>query len=55
MDAMNAMFEKNLPPYLAHDLDAWKKDVEEHSRFLDCRFYKTYLAARRETLFGRWR
>ena len=29
---MNKMFERNLPPYLAHDLDAWKKGVEEKSR-----------------------
>ena len=21
------MYERNLPPYLAHDLDAWKKGV----------------------------
>jgi len=21
----NEMFERNLPPYLAHDLEAWKK------------------------------
>ena len=32
----NEMFERNLPPYLAHDLEAWKKGVEETSRFLDC-------------------
>ena len=32
----NEMYERNLPPYLTHDLDAWKKDVEEKSRFLDC-------------------
>ena len=25
------MFERNLPPYLAHDLEAWKKGVEEKS------------------------
>ena len=24
----NEMFERNLPPYLAHDLEAWKKGVE---------------------------
>ena len=30
------MHEIALPPYLAHDLDAWKKGVEEKSRFLDC-------------------
>lgn len=47
----NEVFEKNLPPYLAHDLDAWKRGVKEHSRFLDCLFYKTYLAARFEALF----
>jgi hypothetical protein len=33
---MNEMFECNLPPYLAHDLEAWKKGVEEHSHLLDC-------------------
>jgi len=32
---MGNMFECNLPPYLAHDLEAWKKGIEEHSRFLD--------------------
>lgn len=74
------MYERNLPPYLAHDLETWKKGVEEKSRFLDClwgelygsiniaeindnaitplladlqrQFYKTYLAARYEVLFG---
>ena len=25
---MNEMYERNLPPYLAHDLEAWKKGVE---------------------------
>ena len=25
----NEMFEKNLPPHMAQDLDAWKKGVEE--------------------------
>ena len=25
----NEMFERNLPPYLAYDLEAWKKGVEE--------------------------
>ena len=32
----NEMYERNLPGYLAHDLDARKKGVEEKSRFLDC-------------------
>lgn len=31
---MNSMFEQNLPPYLAHDLDAWKKGVEGKSPLL---------------------
>jgi len=31
----NEMLERNLPPYLAHDLDAWKKGVEEKSRLFD--------------------
>ena len=22
------MYERNLPPYLAHDLEAWKKGVD---------------------------
>ena len=30
------MCERNLPPYLAHDLEAWEKGVEEHSYLLDC-------------------
>ncbi len=38
----NAMFERNLPPYLAHDLEAWKKGVEEKSRFLDCLWGELY-------------
>jgi len=25
----NEMFERNLAPYLAYNLDAWKKGVEE--------------------------
>ena len=33
---MNSMYEQNLPPYLAHNLDAWEKGVEEHSYLLDC-------------------
>ena len=32
MQWMNEMFERNLPLYLAHDLEAWKKGVEEKSR-----------------------
>jgi hypothetical protein len=32
---MNKMYERNLPPYLAHDLDAWKKGVEGNSYLLD--------------------
>jgi hypothetical protein len=30
------MYERNLPGWLAHDLETWKKGVEEKSRFLDC-------------------
>ena len=33
---MNTMYECNLPPYLAHDLEAWKKGVEEHSHVNQC-------------------
>ena len=36
------IYERNLPPYLAHDLDAWKKGVEEKSRFLDCLWGEFY-------------
>jgi len=36
------MLERNLPPYLAHDLEAWKKGVEEKSRFLDCLWGELY-------------
>ena len=39
---MNEMYERNLPPYLAHDLEVWKKGVEEHSRFLDCLWGELY-------------
>ena len=31
---MNSMYERNLPPYLAHDLEAWKKGVEGKSPLL---------------------
>ena len=27
----NEMYERNLPPHLAHDLEAWKKGIEEKS------------------------
>jgi len=36
------MFERNLPPYLAQDLDAWKKGVVGNG----FRYSRTYLAAR---------
>ena len=39
---MPEMYERNLPPYLAHDLEAWKKGVEEKSRFLDCLWGELY-------------
>jgi len=29
MRRMNEMYERNLPEYLANDLAAWKKGVEE--------------------------
>ena len=38
----NEMFERNLPPYLAHDLEAWKKGVEEKSHLLDCLWGELY-------------
>ena len=36
------MFERNLPPYLAHDL---MTDLQRQ-------FYKTYLVARHKVMFG---
>ena len=36
------MLERNLPPYLAGDLEAWKKGVREGSRFLDCLWGELY-------------
>ena len=30
------MYECNLTPYLAHDLEAYKKGLEERSHLLDC-------------------
>ena len=36
------MFERNLPPYLANDLAAWKKGVAEKSRLLDCLWGELY-------------
>ena len=38
----NEMFERNLPPYLAHDLEAWKKGVAEKSHLLDCLWGELY-------------
>ena len=39
---MTPMFECNLPPYLAHDLEAWKKGVAEKSHLLDCLWGELY-------------
>ena len=36
------MHECNLPPYLAHDLEAYKKGLEDHLRFLDCLWVEHY-------------
>ncbi len=36
------MHEIALPAYLAHDLEAWKRGVEEKSRFLDCLWGELY-------------
>ena len=41
-DMEDEMFERNLPPYLANDLAAWKKGVEEGSRLLDCLWGELY-------------
>ncbi len=36
------MFEKALPPYLAHDLEAYKKGLVEKSSLLDCLWGELY-------------
>ena len=36
------MHERNIPPCLAHDLEVWKKGIEEKSRFLDCLWGELY-------------
>ena len=36
------MSERNLPPYLVHDRDARKKDVEEKPHLLDCLWGELY-------------
>jgi len=48
------MYERNLPPYLTHDLGAINVFIDDMP-LLTARqqqFYKTYLAARYEVLFG---
>ena len=39
---MTEMYERNLPEYLANDLAAWKKGVEEKSHLLDCLWGELY-------------
>ena len=39
---MESFLERNLPSYLAHDLEAWKKGVEEKSHLLDCLWGELY-------------
>ena len=48
------MYERNLQPYLAHDLEAINAFIDDMPLLTDRQqqFYKTYLAARREVLFG---
>ncbi len=36
------MFERALPPYLAHDLEAYKKGIAEKSSLLDCLWGELY-------------
>jgi len=50
----NEMYERNLPPYLAHDLEAINAFIDDMPLLTDLQqqFYKTYLAARHEVLFG---
>ena len=47
------MYERNLPPYLAHDLAAVNAFIDDVPLLTDLQrqFYKTYLAARYEELF----
>ena len=43
----NEMFERNLPPYLVYDFEAWEKDNDEGSY----RFCKPNLLAGCEAMF----
>ena len=47
------MYERNLPPYLAHDLAAVNAFIDDVPLLTDLQrqFYKTYLVARYEELF----
>lgn len=51
---MNSMYERNLPPYLAHDLEAINAFIDDMPLLTDFQqqFYKTYPATRYEALFG---
>ena len=51
---MNSMCERNLPPCLAHDLEAINAFIDDMPLLTDLQqqFYKTYPAARYEALFG---
>lgn len=51
---MNSMYERNLPSYLAHNLEAINAFIDDMPLLTDFQqqFYKTYPAARYEALFG---
>ena len=41
-EALQEIYEKGLPRYLKHDLEAWKKGLEEISSYLDCLWGELY-------------
>lgn len=51
---MNSMCERNLQPYLVHDLESINAFIDDMPLLTDFQqqFYKTYPAARYEALFG---
>ena len=48
------MYERNLPPYLGHDLESNNAFIDDTPLLSDLQrqSYKIYLAARHEVLFG---
>lgn len=41
-DEIARAYEYGLPPYLQHDLDAYKEGLEKHSTLLDCLWGELY-------------